>query len=123
MKKFFVIALIVTSSFASFAQSTHIEQSTPFENVLQALKSDSVDLFMNSFSLQIIDGNKDKELWLTRLNQGKEKFKQRFGVFQPSDFLYKYDKAESKLIVIFKGKEQFRISVIKEGNTWKLDQR
>ena len=123
MKRIVVINLIVIASYAATAQSAHIKQSTPFENVLFSMKSDSVGLFMNSFSENVIDGERGEELWLTRLNQGKEKFKKRFGTFQPGDFSYTYEKEEAKLIIYFKGEEQFRIAVIKEGNIWKLDER
>ncbi len=123
MKKIFVIAVIVTSSLTAYAQKAHIIQSTPFENVLRSMKTDSVSLFMNAFSSKIIGGEKDEKVWLSRLNQGKEKFKNRFGAFQPSDFSYSYEKKESKLIIYFKGMEQHRMSVIKEGKAWKLNEK
>lgn len=107
----------------AFAQRSHIKQSSPFENVLLSIESDSVSLFMNSFSNRIIDGEKNEEIWMSRLNQGKEKLKKRFGTFQPSDFSYKYKKKESKLIIFFKDEEQHRMRVIKEGKVWKLDEK
>jgi hypothetical protein len=123
MKQIFAIALIAISSISAFAQSSHIKQSTPFENVLLSMKADSISLFMNSFSKKVIHGKKDEKLWISRLNEGKEKFEKRFGTFQLSDFSYKYDSKESKLIIFFKNEEQIGMRVIKEGRNWKLDEK
>ena len=122
MKHLMITILMITSSFNLFAQSKHIEQSIPFENVLTSLKSDSSSLFMNCFSKRIINGEEDENVWMSRLNEGKEKFEKRFGQFQLIDFSYKYEKSESKLIIYYKNEEQFKMRVVKENGTWKLAQ-
>ncbi len=122
MKLIVTIALVAISSLNLFAQRNHIKQSKPFENVLLSMKSDSTNLFMNSFSDKVVDGEDDENEWMSRLNTGKEKFEKRYGTFQPSDFSYQFEKKGSLLIIFFKGEEQFRLRVIKEGGVWKLDE-
>lgn len=122
MKLLFTLTFI-TMLFSLSAQSSHIAQSSPFENVLLSLKSDSVDLFMNAFSKRIVNGEYNKETWIPRLNEGKGKFSEYFGTFQLSDFSYEFDEKESKLIIFFRREEKFRMSVIKENEVWKLDER
>lgn len=123
MKLILTIAFIAINSMTLLAQNDHIEQSTPFENILNAMKSDSISLFIKSFSNRIIDGEYDKNIWASRLNEGKEKFAERFGAFELNDFSYAYEKEKSKLIIFFKGEEQFRIRVIQEDDVWKLDEK
>jgi hypothetical protein len=117
------IAIVAIFPLNLIAQRAHIKQSKPFEKVLISMKSDSTNLFMNSFSDRIIDGEDDKNVWLSRLIEGKEKFKERFGTFQPSDFTYKFNKKDSQLIIFFKDEEQIRLRVTKEGGMWKLDEK
>ena len=38
------------------------------------------------------------------------------------DFSYQYDSAESKLIILFKGKEEVRMRITEENGVWKLDE-
>lgn len=123
MKQLLTITFFAISSHCLFAQSDHIEQSTPFENVLLALKTDSVDLFVDSFSDRIIDGENDELVWISRLNEVKEKFKERFGSYERSDFSYDYEEEKSKLIIYYKSEEQIGLRVIKEGGVWKLDDK
>jgi hypothetical protein len=120
--KYLIIAILTTlSSFNVCAQSTHIEQSTPFENVLTSMKSDSSSLFMSCFSERIVDGEDDAQVWSSRLDEGKEKFKKRFGDFEVADFSYEFKIEESKLVIYFKKERQFEMKVVQENGVWKLD--
>jgi hypothetical protein len=111
------------SSFNLFAQSKHIEQSTPFENVLTSMKSDSASLFMNCFSERIVDGEDDEKVWMSRLNEGKEKFEKRFGHFELTDFSYEYEATESKLVIYYKSEKQVKMRVVNQDGIWKLDEK
>jgi hypothetical protein len=71
MKVLLATSLTIMISLNLFAQSKHIEQSIPFENVLTSMKSDSSGLFMSSFSERIINGEDDKKVWMLRLSEGK----------------------------------------------------
>ena len=105
------------------AQKKHLRQSKPFEQVLKSLKTDDPELFMNSFSERIVDGETDMEVWTERLNEGQDKFGQRFPNFKLSEFRYRFDRKEAKLIVYYRGEEQVRMKVVREGRHWKLDQK
>ncbi len=121
----FLLSLTILFTFSSnlIAQRNHKRQSTPFENALKALQSDSASLFMNSFSERITKGKTSEKYWGTKLQEGKAKFKKRFGDYKLGDFTYKYDRKESKLIIYFREKEEIRLRVIKEKGTWKLDEK
>lgn len=123
MKLLIVGALMIMFSSNLLAQSKHIEQSTPFENVLISMKSDSVRLFMSCFTKSIVGDENDEKIWAKRLNEGKEKFKTQFGQFNLTDFTYTFDKIESKLIIYYKDEEQFKMRVVKENAIWKLDEK
>lgn len=122
MKIILSVLLIVLSSFGLLSQQKHIEQSTPFENVLLSLKTDSASLFMNSFSKEIRKGETDLKIWLSRLNEGKEKFKKRMGDYIISEFSYKYEEEESVLVVFYKNEELLEMAVIYEDG-WKLNSK
>jgi len=78
---------------------------------------------MNSFSEKIVDGMDDEAVWMSRLNEGKEKFDNRFGDFELTDFSYQYEAAESKLVIYYKNEAQFKIRVVNENGIWKLDEK
>ena len=123
MKKIILTFIIISLSIGLFAQKKHIRQSTPFENVLLAMQTDSAQLYRNTFSFEIINGETDTKVWKERVSEGKEKFWERFGQYKLSDFKYGFDKKESKLIIYFKEEEQFRIKIIKEKKKWKLNEK
>ena len=123
MKFILIATLTILSTFNLSAQSKHVEQSTPFENVLTSMKSGSSSLFKSCFSERIIDGEEDEQVWMSRLEEGKEKFGERFGDFEVTDFSYEYEAKESKLVIYFKNKRQFAMKVVKENETWKLDEK
>lgn len=106
-----------------WTQKAHIKQSTPFENLMLSLSTDSVDLFMNSFSTNIIDGNYDAKEWQRRLSSAQRKLEARFQFWSLEDFAFEFDKVESRLIIYFKGEENIRMKVVKEKRQWKLDEK
>ncbi len=123
MKLLLTLALVSVLSINLMAQKNHIAQSTPFENIIISIKSDSVDLFMSTYSKGIISGETDIKIWQERLNTGKERLEKRFGDFELSDFTFDFEKEESKLIIYFKGEEQMRMGVTEEDGAWKLDEK
>ena len=110
------------------AQKKHIDQSEPFENVLLAMKTDSISLFKSVFSKSIKndddddDDDDDDENWKAKLNEGQEKFKEKFGDYKIKSFSYVFNEQDMLLIVYFKKKKISGIRVIKENGVWKLDQ-
>ncbi len=123
MKNHFMCLLISCFFFSGvYAQQAHPEQATPFKNVITAFKTDSVSLFINSFSKNLDSVAVPLEKWKTRLQEGKRKFKRRFGEYNMNDFSFKFITATTQLQVFFKNQESFKIRVQKEDNEWKLNQ-
>jgi hypothetical protein len=123
MKSIALIAVLILSIHLVCAQKAHIKQSTPFENVLLALETDSVDLFMNAFSTDIIKGEFDLDEWASRLSSGQKKFSARFQDWKRDEFDFAFDKADSRLIIYFRGEESLRMWVVKEKRQWKLNEK
>lgn len=123
MRTLLLSSLFLLFTLGVVAQKKHLKQSKPFEQVLKALKKDKPELFMNSFSARIVDGETDLAVWTERIEEGQRKFGRRFPDYRIKDFKYGFDAAESKLIVYYKGEEKFRMKVVKEGGKWKLNER
>jgi len=104
------------------AQNKHIDQSTPFENVLISMKSDQINLFISSFSERVVDGLSNKKIWMSRFNKGKERFAKRYGHYKVTDFSYGFESTDSKLIIYYNGIIIAEMSVIKENGGWKLNE-
>jgi chromosome segregation ATPase len=104
------------------AQNKHIDQSTPFENVLISMKSDQINLFISSFSERVVDRLSNKKTWVSRFNKGKERFAKRYGHYKVTDFSYGFESTDSKLIIYYNGIIIAEMSVIKENGGWKLNE-
>lgn len=123
MKNHFMCILISCLLYSGiYAQQTQPEQATPFKNVITAFKTDSVALFINAFSKGLDSIKVPLAQWKTRLQEGKRKFKRRFGAYNMDDFSFKFINTTTQLQVFFKDQESFKIRVQKEGNEWKLNQ-
>ena len=94
----------------------------PFQDIIVAMKNNSVELFKNSFSRKVINSESDISNWDNNFKEAKKKFNKKFGVLDTQDFSYQYDSAESKLIILFKGKEEVRMRITEENGVWKLDE-
>ena len=119
--RYTVTAILILISLIGFTQERHIEQSQPFENILLALKTDSVPLFIESFSKRIIEDKKEKMSWENRLDSGKGKFQERFGDYELTDFTYEFQKGNLMLIIYFKGEMTIEMPIVKENRKWRLD--
>ena len=123
MKKILPIVIILTFSNLCFSQKPTIEQSSPFEKLLTAIQKDSSELFKSAFSSRIItDENSNTKTWDDRLEIAQERFTDKFGEFELSDFTYNFNKKESKLVIFYKTEEIVQMKVIKENGNWKLDE-
>lgn len=54
------------------AQKELPEQSRPFENIIRAFKSDSVQSFINSFSTEIKNPDTPVSEWQNRMREDKQ---------------------------------------------------
>ena len=73
MKNFLLFIFLISASWDIKAQDAHIELSTPFENILISLKTDSVELFRDAFSKHIIGEDTTTDKWHERLEEAKGK--------------------------------------------------
>ena len=100
-----------------------ISQAEPFLEVMQAIKSNDVNLFKNAFSKKIQEENKNTD-WAKNLVDTKASFEYYFGKkCKLNEIEFFYDKTINLLSVNYKGKEQFRLFVVMENNNWKLNER
>lgn len=122
MKKTIITLVICFLQLAGYTQNSHPAQAVPFKKVLLAFKSDSVALFTGAFSKELDSVEIPLERWKERLNEGKRKFKRRYGNYELEDFTFKYIDSSGELQVFFRSKESFKIRVVKEDEEWKLIQ-
>ncbi len=92
--------------------------------ILTAAKSADATMFGEAYSARIRreDQKKDRA---EILREAQTTMKEKFGDYQITDFTFSFagDASKGKLEVIFKGKAQFAIAVVKENGAWKLDER
>ena len=122
MKNSLLIIFLSVISYTAQAQKSHIPQSVPFEDILIALQTDSIPLFKGAFHEKVTADVKDEAEWQENFQEAQAKFKEGFKNYRLEDFTYKYNKEDSKLMVFFKNKKAFQISVIKKGSQWKLNE-
>jgi hypothetical protein len=92
--------------------------------ILKAAKSADVTMFGDAYSARIHQEDQHSD-WGKNLREAQATMKQKFGDYQITDFTFSFagDASKGKLEVIFKGKAQFAIAVVKENGAWKLDER
>ncbi|MFC6269533.1 hypothetical protein [Frigoriflavimonas asaccharolytica] len=126
MKTILTFVFIIICSTKLFSQELHIKQSAAFEDILLAVKTDSISLFKNSFGKDIseeIMTGKGENIWVEGFNAYKDLLKKDFSDFQISDFSYIYDEKRSTIKIFYKGKKYGSMEVIEEEDKWKLNER
>ncbi len=120
--KLILIILILNVQFCVFAlkPSSHLDQSLPFEQVLQAIRTDDPYLLRSAFDRKIQRKTADMEVWKKRLTEGKAYFFKRFGEYSTDDFTYEYFRSDKELIVYFKGGQVMEKKVKRQGGTYRL---
>ncbi len=113
---------LILATLVGCSNKPMVPQTKPFENFLISVKEDSTDLFKNSFSERIHNENNDTLTWDERLIVTKDKLKMEYVDVNPKDFSFEFDKYESDLIIMHKSSEPFRMKVIMENGSWKLDE-
>ena len=92
--------------------------------VLKAAKRSDVAGFKNAYSKPIRE-DKGQGDWEKNLKEAQVNMKKLFGDYQLNDFSFTFagDREKGKVTLSHKGKEAFPLSVIKEGDMWKVDER
>jgi len=120
--KYFITLLVVIIQFGLQSQppQLHIDQSTPFENILLALESGDHQLLASAFDRKTRRKTKGDHVWKQRIEEGKTYFFKRFGEYHKDDFKFEYAPKSKHLIIYFKEKWALEKKVKHEGRSYKL---
>ena len=121
LRKKILYLFILTFALGCFNKPI-IPQAEPFENTLISIKNNSIELFKESFSERIHNEKTDSLSWKEKLKVAEKTLKLEFGELSPNDFSYEFDVKGSTLIITHKTEEPFRMKVVMENGTWKLDE-
>jgi hypothetical protein len=96
----------------------------PVIAVLKAAKDSDVAGFKNAYSKEIRE-DKGQGDWKQNLKEAQVNMNKLFGDYQLSDFSFTFagNSEKGKVTLSHKGREAFPLNVIKEGNSWKVDER
>jgi hypothetical protein len=99
-------------------------EAAPVIAVLKAAKDSDVAGFKNAYSKDIREARGQGD-WKKNLEEAQVNMNKLFGNYQLRDFSFTFagDSEKGKVTLFHKGREAFPLNVIKEGNTWKVDER
>jgi hypothetical protein len=99
-------------------------EAAPVIAMLKAAKDSDVAGFRNAYSRDIRE-DKDQGDWEKNLKEAQVNMTKLFGNYRLDDFRFAFagDSEKGKVTLSHKGREAFPLNVIKEGNTWKVDER
>jgi hypothetical protein len=99
-------------------------EAAPVIAVLKAVKGSDVDGFKNAYSKQIRE-DKGQGDWEKNLKDAQVNLEKLFGDYQLDDFSFTFagGSEKGKVTLSHQGMEAFPLNVIKEGDTWKVDER
>ena len=99
-------------------------EAAPVIAMLKAAKDSDVAGFKNAYSKEIRE-DKGQGDWKKNLQEAQVNMNKLFGDYQLSDFSFRFagDSKKGKVTLSHKGREAFPLRVIKEGDTWKVDER
>lgn len=120
MNFFFAILFLFSSNNTDFETKTHLPQSTPFENILIAIKTENAELLKSVFDRKTQKRNDDIAIWQERLNEGQGYFFSRFGEFTNADFTYATRQFGRILIIYYLEVEVFQKRIVKESGGYKI---
>lgn len=128
MKLIFSLAILFFLCSVASAETKINIHGLPIHNLLKSVKTQDKDLLKSSFSKRMVKNLGNGPGWAESLKQYTLLFKKEFGNYQMSDFKYKFipsknDPKKGQVSIIFKGKKLEGLRVIKEGDSWKMDER
>jgi hypothetical protein len=99
-------------------------EAAPVIAMLKAAKDTDVAGFKNAYSKEIRE-DKGQGDWKKNLQEAQVNMNKLFGDYQLRDFSFTFagDRGKGKVTLSHKGREAFPLNVIKEGDTWKIDER
>jgi len=116
----FGTSLLLTSCATPGTHGTNAP-SAPFLQMLEAAKNNDMDGFFDCFSESVMLGHRRNP---NDFREAQGNLKRMFGNLDPAEFEFRYEGEDTRgvLVIIFKGEENLRIRVVKEGTEWKLDE-
>ena len=98
-------------------------ESEPFIQIIEAVQTNDISKFKSSFSKSILNEVKDLQ-WSEMFSATKNTFETNYGKsFTKSKFSFTYDENTKLLIVKYQEQGQFRIAVVKENSSWKINEK
>lgn len=127
MKQTILILLILTSSlFAEKKVPNAKPEIKPIVDLLTAVKTQNVKLLESVFSKRMVERLSVKPGWKSSLKEYTKVFKKEFGDYSLKDFIFEFqgtDRDKGRINVIYKNKSLAKLSIIKEGELWKMNER
>ena len=119
-----LFGFVVSSSIVCAQEVKTPREAAPVIAMLKAAKDSDVAGFKNAYSKEIRE-DKSQGDWKKNLTEAQVNMKKLFGDYQLSDFSFTFagDSEKGKVTLSHKGREAFPLNVIKEGDTWKVDER
>jgi hypothetical protein len=116
--------LIVSAAATLRAEVETPREAAPVIAMLKAVKDLDVAGFKNAYSKEIRE-DKGQGDWEKNLKEAHVNMSKLFGDYQLNDFSFTFagNSEKGKVTLSHKGREVFPLNVIKEGDTWKVDER
>jgi len=119
-----LFGFVLSCSVLSAQDVKTLREAAPVMAVLKALKDSDVAGFKNAYSKRIRE-DKGQGDWEKNLKEAQVNMNRLFGDYQLDDFSFTFagDSEKGNVTLSHKGREAFPLNVIKEGDTWKVDER
>jgi hypothetical protein len=119
-----LFGFVVSSSIVCAQEVKTPREAAPVIAMLKAAKDSDVAGFKNAYSKEIRE-DKGQGDWKKNLKEAQVNMNRLFGDYQLRDFSFTFagDSEKGKVTLSHKGREAFPLNVIKEGDTWKVDER
>ena|SRR5580765_2403606 len=119
-----LFGFVMSCSVVCAQEVTTPREAAPVIALLKAAKDSDVVGFRNAYSKEIRE-DKGQGDWQKNLKEAQVNMNKLFGDYQVRDFSFTFagDSEKGKVTLSHKGREAFPLKVIKEGNTWKVDER
>ena len=119
-----LFGLVMSCSIVCAQEVKTPREAAPVIALLKAAKDSDVAGFKNAYSKEIRE-DKGQGDWQKNLKEAQVNTNKLFGDYQLSDFSFTFagDSEKGKITLFHKGREAFPVDVIKEEDTWKIDER
>jgi len=119
-----LFGLVMSCSIVCAQEVKTPREAAPVIAMLKAAKDSDVAGFRNAYSKEIRE-DKSQGDWNKNLKEAQVNMNKLFGNYQLSEFSFTFagDGQKGKVTLSHKGRQAFPLNVIREGDTWKVDER